>query len=181
MWSRIGLYYCLWLQIGGTLTKRGSRNDAQGARPTAEFYTIEPEDLRRFTRTGPCRARVRHGAPGGGVRGVAQEQPARVAVKFRLVDGLTYIARHRDGLSALHDDGCSVALNRKNASFAGHDERDAAWGCIESLVENLEVERRRAFTPILKQLSKPCPQTLSESRDAPAGPLTWFSPPRRPE
>ena len=43
MWSRIGLYYCLWLQIGGTLTKRGSRNDAQGARPTAEFYTIEPE------------------------------------------------------------------------------------------------------------------------------------------
>ena len=34
-----------------------------------------------------------------------------------------------------------LALNRKNALFAGHDEGDAAWGRIASLIETAKMNR----------------------------------------
>ena len=65
---------------------------------------------------------------------------------------MAYIARHWDGLRVFLDDGrvemdsnsvenliTPVALNRKSALFAGHDEGAAAWGRIASLIETAKL------------------------------------------
>ena len=84
--------------------------------------------------------------------GWLKEQRARVSAKSRLGEKLAYIARHWDGLRVFLDDGRvemdsnsvenlirPVALNRKNALFAGHDEGAAAWGRIASLIETAKL------------------------------------------
>ena len=76
-----------------------------------------------------------------------KERRARLSAKSCLSEKPAYIARHQDGLVFLDDgrvemDSNSaenpirpVALNRKNALFAGHDEGAAAWDRIVSLIE----------------------------------------------
>ena len=64
------------------------------------------------------------------------------------------IARHWDGLQLFLADGRvemdsnsvenlarPIALSRKNALFAGHDEGAAAWGRIASLIETAKLNR----------------------------------------
>ena len=76
-----------------------------------------------------------------------KEQRARASPKARLGEKLGYIARHRDGLQLFLADGrvemdsnCvetlarPIALNRKNALFAGQDEGATAWGRIDELL-----------------------------------------------
>ncbi len=80
------------------------------------------------------------------------EQRAQVSAKSRLGEKLTYIARYWNGLRLFLEDGrvemdtnCvenlirPVALNRKNALFAGHDEGATAWGRIASLIETAKL------------------------------------------
>ena len=87
-----------------------------------------------------------------------QESRLRVSAKSRLGEKLAYIHRHWDGLQTfLHDgrveiDSNSVenlirpiALNRKNALFAGHDEGGKAWGRIASLIETAKVNDIEPF------------------------------------
>ena len=75
-------------------------------------------------------------------------QRARVSPKSRLGEKLAYIARHWDGRQIFLADGCvemdnnsvenlarPIAVSRKNALFAGHDEGTAARGRIASLIE----------------------------------------------
>ena len=82
----------------------------------------------------------------------------RVSAKSRLGEKLAYIHRHWDGLQTfLHDgrveiDSNSVenlirpiALNRKNALFAGHDEGGRAWGRIASLIETAKINGVEPF------------------------------------
>lgn len=77
---------------------------------------------------------------------------ARVSGRSRLAEALRYIAKHRDGLTRFLDDGrieidsnCversirPIALNRKNALFAGHDEGAKNWGTIASLIETCKL------------------------------------------
>lgn len=65
----------------------------------------------------------------------------RVSAKSRLGEKLAYIHNHWDGLQTFLIDGRveidsnnvenlvrPIALNRKNALFAGHDEGGKAWG-----------------------------------------------------
>ena len=81
-----------------------------------------------------------------------KEQRARVSPKSRLGEKLACIARHWDGLQLFLADGRvemdsnsvenlirPVALNQKNALFAGHDEGAAAWGRIASLIETAKL------------------------------------------
>ena len=85
-----------------------------------------------------------------------RRQRARISPKSRLGEKLAYIGNHWDGLQAFLTDGRvemdnniventirPLALNRKNALFAGHDEGAAAWARIASLVENGQNERGR--------------------------------------
>jgi transposase len=77
---------------------------------------------------------------------------ARVSGGSRLGQALRYIAKHRDGLRRFLDDGRieidsnvversirPIALNRKNALFAGHDEGAKNWGMIASLIETCKL------------------------------------------
>jgi hypothetical protein len=73
-------------------------------------------------------------------------QLARVSGKSVIATAFRYGLNHWDGLVRYLEDGRiemdtnavamrPIALNRKNALFAGHDEGAANWACIASLIE----------------------------------------------
>ena len=77
-----------------------------------------------------------------------RQQRARVSPRSRQGEKLAYIGNHWDGLQVFLTDGRvemdnhvienairPLALNRKNALFAGHDEGAAVWARVASLVE----------------------------------------------
>ncbi len=125
---------------------------AEGLRRIGEMYAIEkairgePPDVRlavRQARTAPL-------VEDFGVW--LRKQRARVSPKSRLGEKLAYIANHWDGLQVFLTDGRvemdnniventirPLALNRKNALFAGHDEGAKAWARIASLVETAKM------------------------------------------
>lgn len=83
---------------------------------------------------------------------------ARISAKSRLGEKLSYIAKHMDGLKLFLDDGTiemdsntverairPIALNRKNALFAGHDEGGRTWGRIASLIETCKLNGVEPF------------------------------------
>ncbi len=120
---------------------------AEGLRRIGEMYAIEkairgePPDVRlavRQARTAPL-------VEDFGVW--LRRQRARISPKSRLGEKLAYIGNHWDGLQVFLTDGRvemdtniventirPLALNRKNALFAGHDEGAKAWARIASLV-----------------------------------------------
>ena len=77
---------------------------------------------------------------------------ARASAKSPLGEALAYIAKHRDGLGRFLTDGRveidsntvertirPIALNRKNALFAGHDAGAENWAVIASLIETCKL------------------------------------------
>ena len=90
-----------------------------------------------------------------------QAQLARVSGKSRLGEKLRYIHSHWDGLQVFLTDGRveidsntvertirPIALSRKNALFAGHDEGGKNWGRIASLIETCKLNGVEPFTYI---------------------------------
>ena len=130
----------------------GSKVAAEGLRRIAEFYAIE-DDIRGASPERRLAERQARTAPLIEEFGVwVREQRARVSAKSRLGEALAYIVRHWDGLRLFLEDGRveldsnavenrirPLALNRKNALFAGHDEGAAAWGRIASLIETAKM------------------------------------------
>lgn len=87
-----------------------------------------------------------------------QAQRPRISSKSRLGEKLAYIHNHWEGLQAFLTDGRveidsnrvenmirPLALNRKNALFAGHDEGGIAWGRIASLIETCKINGIEPF------------------------------------
>lgn len=77
---------------------------------------------------------------------------ARVSAKSPLGEALKYITKYWDGLCRFLDDGHieidsnavertirPIALNRKNALFAGHDAGAQNWAMIASLIETCKL------------------------------------------
>ena len=77
---------------------------------------------------------------------------ARASAKSPLGEALAYIAKYRDGLGRFLTDGRveidnntvertirPIALNRKNALFAGHDTGAENWAVIASLIETCKM------------------------------------------
>jgi len=77
---------------------------------------------------------------------------ARVATKSPLGEALAYIEKYWDGLKLFLTDGHieidnnsvertirPIALNRKNALFAGHDAGAENWATIASLIETCKL------------------------------------------
>ena len=77
---------------------------------------------------------------------------ARASTKSPLGEALAYIAKYRDGLGRFLTDGRieidnntvertirPIALNRKNALFAGHDAGAENWAIIASLIETCKM------------------------------------------
>lgn len=77
---------------------------------------------------------------------------ARASAKSPLGEALAYIAKYRDGLGRFLTDGRievdnntvertirPIALNRKNALFAGHDAGAENWAVIASMIETCKM------------------------------------------
>ena len=125
---------------------------AQGLRRIAAMYASEkqirgePAEVRLAVRQARTAPRVQE-------FGVwLKRQRARVSPKSRLGEKLAYIGNHWEGLQVFLTDGRvemdsnvventirPLALNRKNALFAGHDEGAAAWARIASLIETAKM------------------------------------------
>ncbi|MEO0980655.1 MAG: IS66 family transposase [Pseudomonadota bacterium] len=139
----------------------GSQIAAEGLRQIAGFYAVEA-DIRGTSPGMRLSARQARTAPLVAAFGEwLQKERLRVSAKSRLGEKLAYIHRHWQGLQTfLHDgrveiDSNSVenlirpiALNRKNALFAGHDEGGKAWGRIASLIETAKINGVEPFAYI---------------------------------
>ena len=130
----------------------GSEIAAEGLRRIAEFYKVEA-DIRGTAPGQRLSTRQARTAPLVAAFGEwLQQQRLRISAKSRLGEKLAYIHRHWDGLQTFLQDGRveidsnsvenlirPIALNRKNALFAGHDEGGRAWGRIASLIETAKI------------------------------------------
>ena len=145
----------------------GSEIAAEGLRRIAELYAIETE-IRGCPPEGRLAERQTRSAPlvqafGDWLR----EQRACASPKSRLGEKLAYIARHWNGLQVFLADGRvemdsnavenlarPIALSRKNALFAGHDEGAAAWGRIASLIETAKPNQIEPYAWLKDTLEK---------------------------
>ena len=151
----VKLAYC-WAHARRKLKEVHDRDSspiaAEGLKRIKAFYKIETEirgqsaETRRAVRqekTKPLMADFEDWL--GTVR-------PRISRKSRLGEKLAYIAKHMDGPKLFLDDGTieidsnvvertirPIALNRKNALFAGHDEGGRTWGRIASLIETCKL------------------------------------------
>lgn len=130
----------------------------EGLRRIAELYRIEAE-IRGMGPGQRLSARQVRSVPLVAAFGEwLQLQCRRVSMKSRLGEKLAYIHRHWDGLQTfLHDgrveiDSNSVenlirpiALTRKNALFAGHDEGGRSWARIASLIATAKINGIEPF------------------------------------
>lgn len=83
-----------------------------------------------------------------------KQNRARVSRKSPLGEALSYISKFWQGLTLYLRNGCvemdnnavertirPIALNRKNALFAGHDKGAENWGIIASLIETAKLNK----------------------------------------
>jgi hypothetical protein len=136
----------------------GSEIAAEGLRRIAAFYAVEA-DIRGISASQRLSARQARTAPlVAAFADWLQAQRRKISAKSRLGEKLTYIHNHWDGLQTFLTDGRveidnnrvenlirPIALNRKNALFAGHDEGGTAWGRIASLIETCKINGVEPF------------------------------------
>lgn len=136
----------------------GSEIAAEGLRQIAEIYAVEA-DIRGISPGQRLSARQARTVPLVAAFGEwLQAQRRKISSKSRLGEKLSYIHNQWDGLQTFLTDGRveidsnrvenlirPIALNRKNALFAGHDEGGTAWGRIASLIETCKINGIEPF------------------------------------
>ena len=124
----------------------------EGLRRIAELYRIE-QSIRGLAPAERLSVRQAEATPRVDAFGDwVEEQRARVSAKSPLGEAMRYIFKLWDGLNLFLEDGRvemdtnpverairPIALNRKNALFAGHDEGGRNWGVIASLIETAKL------------------------------------------
>jgi transposase len=140
----------------------------EALRRIADLYAVEAEargtsqEERRAARQARSRPLVEE------LRPWLEAQLARLSGKSRLADAIRYALRHWDGLIRFLDDGRieidtnvvertirPIALNRKNALFAGSDSGGEHWAVIASLIETCKlngVNPQAYLTDVLERL-----------------------------
>ena len=97
-----------------------------------------------------------------------QAQLARASAKSAIAVAIRYGLNHWEGLERFLEDGRieidtnvversmrPIALNRKNALFAGHDAGAENWACLASLIETCKlngVDPQAYLTAVLTRL-----------------------------
>ncbi|WP_417280752.1 IS66 family transposase [Celeribacter sp.] len=136
----------------------GSQAAAEVLRRIAEIYAVEA-DIRGVSPGQRLSARKKRNAPLVAAFGDwLQVQRRQISAKSRLDENLNYIHNHWDGMQTFLTDGRieidnnraknlirPIALSRKNALFAGHDEGGTAWGRIASLIETCKINNFEPF------------------------------------
>lgn len=153
--SGIQLAYC-WAHARRKLidiTRAGTAPIAQeGVRLIRELYAIEA-DIRGLSPDARLAARQQRSAPALAlIREWLDHHRTRVSAKAPLGEALGYIAKYWTGLALFLIDGRieldnnavertirPIALNRKNALFAGHDAGAENWAVIASLIETCKL------------------------------------------
>jgi hypothetical protein len=127
-------------------------------RRIAGFYAVDA-DIRCVSPGQRLSARQGRTAPlVAAFGGWLQAQRRKISAKSRLGEKLGYRQRNWDGLQTFLHDGRveidsnrvenlirPIALTRKNALFAGHDEGGIAWGRIASLIETCKINGIEPF------------------------------------
>ncbi len=168
--------------------KGGSEIAEEGLRQIAMLYQIEA-DIRGNPAADRLAVRQRRSVPIAAAFGLwLEQQRARISAKSRLGEKLTYIANHWEGLSVFLNDGRveidsniventirPIALNRKNALFAGHDEGGRNWGMITSLIGTCKMNNVNPFDYLkatLEALANAHPQSRIDEL------MPWAYPPQ---
>ena len=151
----VKLAYC-WAHARRKLKEVHDRDGSpiakEGLKRIAKFYKIE-EAIRGQSAEQRKAARQEQTKPLMDDFEVwLKTQRSRISAKSRLGEKLSYIAKYMDGLKLFLDDGTvemdsniverairPIALNRKNALFAGHDEGGRTWARIASLIETCKL------------------------------------------
>ncbi|HEV7437418.1 MAG TPA: IS66 family transposase [Pseudorhizobium sp.] len=151
----IQLAYC-WAHARRKLidiTRAGTAPIAEeGVRLIRELYAIEAE-IRGLGPDARLAARQQRSAPAAArIREWLDYHRARVSAKAPLGEALGYIAKYWTSLVLFLTDGRieldnnavertirPIALNRKNALFAGHDAGAENWAVIASLIETCKL------------------------------------------
>jgi len=153
--EQVQLAYC-WAHARRKLYEVAKNSTApianEGLKRIAELYQIEA-DIRGQSPKARLAERQQRTAPKLAELEIWLIQTrARVSAKTPLGAALKYIARYWDGLILFANDGRveidnnavertirPIALNRKNALFAGHDAGAKNWGLIASLIETCKL------------------------------------------
>lgn len=151
----IQLAYC-WAHARRKLieiTRNGSAPIAEeGVALIRALYAIET-DIRGSEPAARVAARQERSAPIlTRIDAWLSHHRGRASTKSPLGEALAYIAKYRDGLGRFLTDGRveldsntvehtirPIALNRKNALFAGHDAGAENWAVIASLIETCKM------------------------------------------
>lgn len=125
---------------------------AEGVGLIRELYTIEADIRGRDPATRLAARQVRSTQILARLDDWLRHHRARASAKSPLGEALAYIAKYRDGLGRFLTDGRveidsntvertirPIALNRKNALFAGHDAGAENWAVIASLIETCKL------------------------------------------
>ncbi|MEP2093074.1 MAG: IS66 family transposase [Paracoccaceae bacterium] len=153
--SPVNLAYC-WAHARRKLKEVHDRDGSpiakEGLKRIAKFYKIE-EAIRGQSAEQRKAARQEQTKPLMADFEVwLKTARSRISAKSRLGKKLSYIAKYMTGLKLFLDDGTvemdsnivertirPIALNRKNALFAGHDEGGRTWARIASLIETCKL------------------------------------------
>lgn len=125
----------------------------EGLREIGKLYRIE-RDIRGLSPDARRAARQERSKPIiDAFEGWLTANCARVSAKSPIGEALKYIAKYWDGLILFLEDGRieldsnavertirPIALNRKNALFAGHDTGAQNWAMIASLIETCKLK-----------------------------------------
>ena len=136
-------------------------------RRIAELYVIEgevrgqPAERRRQIRNERSRVII------DDLRQYLEARNRQVSAKAKLGEAIRYALTRWDGLSRFLDDGRvdldsnaversirPLALNRKNALFAGSDEGGDNWAVIATLIENCKLSGFNPHTWLTETLAK---------------------------
>jgi len=158
-----------WRRRFYEVAKGGGAPIAEEAlRRIAKLYQIEAEirghgaDERRAVRQAQSKPLVAE------LKTWLQAQLARASAKSAIAMAIRYGFNHWDGLERFLEDGRieidsnvversmrPIALNRKNALFAGHDTGAENWACLASLIETCKlngVDPQAYLTDVLTKL-----------------------------
>lgn len=165
----IRLAYC-WAHARRKLveiTRAGPAPIAEeGVKRIGELYRIEAE-LKGHYPKNRLAGRLERSAPLlADMQSWIARHRACVAAKSPLGEALSYIAKYWEGLCLFLTDGRieidnnsvertirPIALNRKNALFAGHDAGAENWATIASLIETCKLNKINPFAYLTSTLT----------------------------
>jgi transposase len=142
-----------WRRRFYEIAKAGSAPIAEEAlRRIARIYRIETQ-IRGKTAAERREVRQAESRPlVADLKTWLQDQLARASAKSAIAMAIRYGLNHWDGLERFLEDGRieidtnvversmrPIALNRKNALFAGHDAGAENWACLASLIETCKL------------------------------------------